>query len=64
MSEKYKLTMIINDWNGETVFSKEFEGDAPYAQEFANFCHTAGIAYGYAEKTMNRFIPYDWDIER
>ena len=57
----YKITITIEDWNGKMTYSKESEGDAPYAYDFANFCHDAGLAYGFSPNTMNNLIPYQWD---
>jgi len=61
MKETYKMTIKIEDMQGATIFSKEFEGEAPNTYNFANFCHSAGIAYGFAEKSMDRLIEYNWD---
>ena len=59
MKETYKMTIKIEDWQGATVFSKEFEGDAPHTYDFANFCHMAGVAYGFSENSMDKFIEYN-----
>lgn len=63
MKETYRMSIKIEDWQGATVFSKEFEGDAPHTYDFANFCHSAGIAYGFSENSMDNFIKYTWDYD-
>jgi hypothetical protein len=56
--EHYKMTMVVEDWSGRMVYSKEFEGDSPHTYNFANFCHTAGLAYGFTEQQMDNYIEY------
>ena len=60
--ETFKMTFIIEDWEGITTFSKEMSGDSPHDYDFANFCRDAMSAYGFSSKTVDEMIPFQSEI--
>ena len=59
----YKMTIKIEDWNGEFMLSRTHEGDSPHTYDFANFCHDAAMAYGFTETQMEDYIKYTYEYD-
>ena len=55
-NETFIMHIAITDFDGKTKYSKELAGDAPTVYDFANFCYSAGRAYGFAEQTLDEVI--------
>ena len=56
MENKYKLKIIIEDWDSQLSYTKEYNDEKPTINDFINFCYNAGKAYGFDDEILKTVI--------